>query len=88
MNFEEQNQLAESLSDVIFDKLKGNAFHVVIAIENEGKCFSFSTSSLSEESRFQSCKLLVKGISEETQTLLDKFRIPSDEKLKRPIEPK
>ncbi len=88
MNFEEQNQLAESLTEIISTKLSKKEFHAIIAIEDKGECFTFAISSLAENSFFHSCKLIVKGIGEEAQLLVEKFKIPPDEKIKRPVEPK
>lgn len=88
MDLNERNELAIEIEKVLTKRLKKREFYAIIAVEGEGDGFSFPITTLNELTPFQSCRLIVNGIGEEAQTLLERFKIPSDAKFKKPIEPK
>ncbi len=88
MNLTEQNIFRDELEEFLKNKLKGGEFQAIIAnVDNEGG-FAFSISNLNEASKFQNCDLIVTAIADEADELLRKFRIPSYNKLKKPVEPR
>ncbi len=87
MDLIEQNELAEEIDKLLTIKLTGRDYHVIVAVEGKSDKFALALSTLNEKTAFKSCSVIVTGIAEEAKMLSDKFKIPSDEKLKKPIEP-
>lgn len=67
MDFQEQSDLALKVEKFPGRELKGKEFEVVIAVEEEGTGFAFSTGTLNDRSAFQSCKLIVNAINNEAR---------------------
>ena len=89
MDLEEQNKFAGELDEFLLRKIKGEPFHFIIAIgDNYDNGFTYSVGSLSKRTAFETCDLIVVGVFEEAKQLLNYFRIPSNKKIKKPLEPK
>ena len=88
MNIEEKSKFVTELESYLQEKLKQKNYHAIIAVEKEGEGFSFYSTTLNKKSAFESCDLIVNGIFEESESLVSKFKLPSDRRFKKPIEPK
>ncbi len=88
MDLAEQNKFSEELESFLNKKLKGNEFHLVVAVAKEKNGFTLSKSTIGEDTTFQNCDLVISGIADEAENLLEKFKIPSGTKFKKPVEPK
>ncbi len=88
MDLTAQQELATELEHFLSQKFKGEEFQVILSSTNNHSGFAFTIGTLTEFSSFDNCSLIVNGIAEEAQALTDRFKIPSNTKLKKPIEPK
>ena len=86
MDLEEENKFVAEFENFLNRKLKRRNFHAIIAVEEDGNGFAFSSTTLSDKSAIGSGKLIVDGIMEEANNIAEKLKIPSETKLKKPIE--
>ena len=89
MDLTEQNKFSEELKEFLARKLKDKQYHNIITIETAPDAgFAFTTSTLTEESKYQTLKIAMDGIGQETESLMNKFELPAEKKLNKPVEPK
>ncbi len=88
MNLIEQNEFAVELEKFLSKRLGNKPFHLIISAEaSPGNGFAFPITNLKGRTPFESCNLVVSGIADETDSLVDKFEIPSDKSVKKPLQP-
>lgn len=88
MDLDAQNKLANEVEQLLAKRLKKHEFYAAIAAVERGNGFVFSIGTLNERSVFQNCSLIVSGIGAEAKEISDRFKIPSDKKINKPVEPK
>ena len=89
MDLMEQNRFAEELGKFIERKLKGKEYHLIVSIANEpGKGFSFTISTLTEQSQYKALSAIMSGAEGESDALMNKFKLPPNTKINKPVEPK
>jgi len=89
MDLIEQNKFAEELGEFIERKLKGKDYHVIVSVANEPSSgFSFSISTLTEESQYKVLSAIISGAEDEADALTDEFKLPPNARINKPVEPK
>ena len=89
MDLNEQTAILEEIKEFLFHKLTGKTFRIVIAVSDQnGEGFSCSVGNLSDRSSFHAWRLIVSGVTEESEELVKYFNLPLNSKNKKPIEPK
>lgn len=89
MNLEEQNKFAAEFDKFLSRKLKGEQFHAIITVgKSYEDGFAYSIGTLSKNTAHEACDMIAVGISEEAKRLLNQFKIPSNRKIKKPIQHK
>ncbi len=87
MDFDKQNEFAIELEKFLSKWLQNKPFHVIISAEvSPGIGFAFPISTLNKRTAFESCNIVVSGIVDETDSIMDRFKIPSDKSIKKPVE--
>ncbi len=89
MDLEEQHRIAEEIKEFTSKKLRGKPFHALIAIETgEGTGLQLSFGTLTERSALQTWKMIVGGLADDVEKLLEKFNIRASISINKLIDHK
>lgn len=88
MDLAEQNKFSEELGEFLARKLKGKDYHIIASVADLEKGFSFPISTLTNQSTYQALDLVTSGVVDESEMVIEQFKLPSSRKINKPVEPK